>query len=85
MPRPALPDRRADSRVLSVLVNINLDPIRGACRNEEGGGWKQVVEQLSFERGGAERVLSGYPVLVELIAASGARTGTVNCVPRSAR
>jgi alkylation response protein AidB-like acyl-CoA dehydrogenase len=42
---------------------------------EEGGGWKQVVEQLSFERGGAERVLSSYPVLVELIAASGAADG----------
>ncbi|MER5950536.1 acyl-CoA dehydrogenase family protein [Streptomyces sp. NPDC001904] len=35
-----------------------------------GGGWKQVVEQLSFERGGAERALSSYPVLVELLAAS---------------
>ena len=37
---------------------------------EVGNGWRQVVEQLSFERGGAERVLSSYPVLVELIAAS---------------
>ncbi|MFG2613973.1 acyl-CoA dehydrogenase family protein [Streptomyces anulatus] len=35
---------------------------------EVGEGWKQVVEQLSFERGGAERSLSSYPVLVELIA-----------------
>ncbi|RVU28068.1 acyl-CoA dehydrogenase [Streptomyces antnestii] len=35
-----------------------------------GAGWKQVVEQLSFERGGAERVLSSYPVLVDLIAAT---------------
>ncbi|MFB7166440.1 acyl-CoA dehydrogenase family protein [Streptomyces sp. NPDC056105] len=35
---------------------------------EVGQGWKQVVEQLSFERGGAERSLSSYPVLVELIA-----------------
>ncbi|MFE8013884.1 acyl-CoA dehydrogenase family protein [Streptomyces antibioticus] len=34
---------------------------------EVGNGWRQVVEQLSFERGGAERVLSTYPVLVELI------------------
>lgn len=37
---------------------------------EVGKGWKQVVEQLSFERGGAERVLSSYPVLIELIAAT---------------
>lgn len=34
-----------------------------------GEGWRQVVEQLSFERGGAERVLSSYPVLTELTAA----------------
>lgn len=35
-----------------------------------GEGWRQVVEQLSFERGGAERVLSSYPVLTELLAAA---------------
>lgn len=33
----------------------------------EGKGWKQVLEQLSFERGGAERVLSTYPLLSTLI------------------
>lgn len=33
----------------------------------EGQGWRQVIEQLSFERGGAERVLSTYPVLAEMI------------------
>ena len=42
---------------------------------EVGNGWRQVVEQLSFERGGAERVLSSYPVLVELIAASARQAG----------
>ncbi|MFI0961277.1 acyl-CoA dehydrogenase family protein [Streptomyces sp. NPDC021080] len=41
---------------------------------EVGGGWRQVVEQLSFERGGAERVLSSYPVLVELIAETARQT-----------
>jgi alkylation response protein AidB-like acyl-CoA dehydrogenase len=35
----------------------------------EGQGWRQVVEQLSFERGGAERVLSTYPVLAAMIDA----------------
>ncbi|MGH3392881.1 MAG: acyl-CoA dehydrogenase family protein, partial [Actinomadura sp.] len=35
-----------------------------------GDGWRQVVEQLSFERGGPERVLSTYPLLAELLAAS---------------
>jgi alkylation response protein AidB-like acyl-CoA dehydrogenase len=29
-----------------------------------GNGWRQVIEQLSFERGGPERVLSTYPLLV---------------------
>ncbi|MFE3055767.1 acyl-CoA dehydrogenase family protein [Nocardia sp. NPDC059239] len=33
----------------------------------EGRGWKQVLEQLSFERGGAERVLSTYPVLAAMV------------------
>lgn len=33
----------------------------------EGDGWKQVLEQLAFERGGAERVLSTYPLLATLI------------------
>jgi acyl-CoA dehydrogenase len=30
-----------------------------------GNGWRQVVEQLSFERGGPERVLSSYPLLAQ--------------------
>jgi alkylation response protein AidB-like acyl-CoA dehydrogenase len=42
---------------------------------EVGAGWRQVVEQLSFERGGAERVLSSYPVLVELIAEAARHAG----------
>ncbi|ORW23662.1 acyl-CoA dehydrogenase [Mycobacterium palustre] len=33
----------------------------------EGNGWRQVIEQLSFERGGPERVLSTYPLLVEAL------------------
>jgi alkylation response protein AidB-like acyl-CoA dehydrogenase len=35
---------------------------------QPGAGWGQVVEQLSFERGGPERVLSTYPLLVALLA-----------------
>jgi alkylation response protein AidB-like acyl-CoA dehydrogenase len=34
---------------------------------EEGNGWHQVIEQLSFERGGPERVLSTYPLLREIL------------------
>jgi acyl-CoA dehydrogenase len=33
----------------------------------EGQGWRQVVEQLSFERGGPERVLSTYPLLASML------------------
>jgi acyl-CoA dehydrogenase len=39
-----------------------------------GNGWRQVIEQLSFERGGPERVLSTYPLLaatVELLEPRG--------------
>ena len=39
----------------------------GRLLGEEGAGWKQTTEQLAFERGGPERVLSSYPVLRELI------------------
>jgi alkylation response protein AidB-like acyl-CoA dehydrogenase len=37
---------------------------------EEGRGWPQVIEQLSFERGGPERYLSTYPLLSALIQAA---------------
>lgn len=33
----------------------------------ENNGWRQVVEQLSFERGGPERILSTYPLLIETL------------------
>jgi alkylation response protein AidB-like acyl-CoA dehydrogenase len=36
---------------------------------EVGRGWSQVTEQLSFERGGMERVLSTYPLLARLLDA----------------
>ncbi|WP_425839956.1 acyl-CoA dehydrogenase family protein [Streptomyces fractus] len=39
----------------------------GRVIGAEGGAWRQVIEQLSFERGGAERVLSSYPALVALL------------------
>ncbi len=34
-----------------------------------GAGWAQVMEQLAFERGGPERVLSTYPLLRRAMAA----------------
>lgn len=36
---------------------------------EVGGGWRQVTEQLAFERGGMERVLSTYPLLAAVFDA----------------
>jgi alkylation response protein AidB-like acyl-CoA dehydrogenase len=40
----------------------------GRVIGTEGAGWQQVTEQLSFERGGMERVLSSYPLLAALTA-----------------
>ena len=34
---------------------------------EEDNGWRQVVEQLSFERGGSERYLSSYILFSKLL------------------
>lgn len=34
---------------------------------ELGKGWEQVTSQLAFERGGPERFLSTYPLLVEIL------------------
>lgn len=44
---------------------------------QRGGGWRQVLGQLAFERGGPERFLSTYPVLVELIQRGPAITAAV--------
>src|SRR5699024_4290972 len=33
----------------------------------EGDGWRQVIGQLSFERGGAERYLSSYVLFAEFV------------------
>lgn len=41
---------------------------------ERDAGWRQVTEQLAFERGGPERVLTTYPLLVEVLRAARDRT-----------
>jgi acyl-CoA dehydrogenase len=38
---------------------------------ERGNGWRQVTEQLAFERGGPERVLTTYPLLADLLTEAG--------------
>jgi alkylation response protein AidB-like acyl-CoA dehydrogenase len=40
----------------------------GQVIGAEGAAWKQVTEQLSFERGGMERVLSTYPLFAQFAA-----------------
>jgi alkylation response protein AidB-like acyl-CoA dehydrogenase len=40
-----------------------------------GGGWHQVLSELAFERSGPERVLTTFPLLVELIRELGPRAG----------
>lgn len=42
----------------------------GRVLGEVGAGWQQITEQLGFERGGPERYLSTYPVLVAMIDAA---------------
>jgi alkylation response protein AidB-like acyl-CoA dehydrogenase len=42
----------------------------GRLLGDEGAGWGQIIEQLAFERGGPERVLSSYPVLRALVDAA---------------
>ncbi|GAB1510524.1 acyl-CoA dehydrogenase family protein [Actinophytocola sp. KF-1] len=46
-----------------LFEHVRADHVIGA----EGAGWRQVTEQLSFERGGMERVLSTYPLLAALL------------------
>jgi alkylation response protein AidB-like acyl-CoA dehydrogenase len=45
-------------------VFVPADHVLGAV----GNGWAQVTEQLAFERGGMERVLSTYPLLVRVLS-----------------
>jgi acyl-CoA dehydrogenase len=45
----------------------------GRVLGTAGEGWRQVTEQLSFERGGPERVLTAYPLLEHLAAAADGR------------
>lgn len=41
---------------------------------ERDAGWRQVTEQLAFERGGPERVLTTYPLLLQVLGAVRDRT-----------
>jgi acyl-CoA dehydrogenase len=45
----------------------------GRVLGTAGAGWRQVTEQLSFERGGPERVLTAYPLLEHLVTAADGR------------
>lgn len=67
--RPIL-DLRGDHHFNEVVLDdvfVPDDHVLGQL----GNGWKQVTEQLAFERGGMERVLSTYPLLAAAVAAAG--------------
>lgn len=42
---------------------------RSALLGKEGDGWKQVMEELAFERSGPERFLSSFVAMVEAVRA----------------
>jgi alkylation response protein AidB-like acyl-CoA dehydrogenase len=46
-----------------------------ALIGEEGGGWKQVMAELAYERSGPERYLSCHPLLEEMIRDLGTDAG----------
>jgi acyl-CoA dehydrogenase len=57
-----------------VLDGVQLD--EDALLGQEGDGWAQVTQELTFERGGPERFLSTYPLVTAAIgqAADSPRT-----------
>jgi acyl-CoA dehydrogenase len=71
-----IPDMTGEHHFNEVLLDDVFVPGRRVI-GKPGYGWRQVTEQLSFERGGAERVLSTYPVFMSLldVAASGPPAG----------
>ncbi|MFD7292234.1 acyl-CoA dehydrogenase family protein [Streptomyces sp. NPDC059897] len=75
----AIPDLAGEHHFNEVRFEDVFVP-EGRLIGTEGEGWRQVVGQLSFERGGAERVLSSYPVLVALLAEA---AGTGHGIPDS--
>jgi len=69
--RPIL-DMRGDHHFNEVVLEdvfVPDDHVLG----QVGNGWTQVTEQLAFERGGMERVLSTYPLLAAAVAAASDR------------
>ncbi|WP_218609188.1 acyl-CoA dehydrogenase family protein [Pseudonocardia sp. KRD291] len=49
---------------------VTFDDVRVSAHRligTEGEGWRQVTEQLAFERGGPERVLTTYPLLLAIL------------------
>lgn len=70
--RPIL-DLRGEHHFNELLLDDVWVPGRWVL-GEPGRGWEQVTTQLAFERGGAERIFSTYPVLertLELLDGAG--------------
>lgn len=80
-------DLQGEHHFNEVLFDGTFVPDRWVL-GEVGDGWRQVTEQLAFERGGPERVLSTYPLLealVRAVAAQGDRSDLVMVGGLSAR
>lgn len=72
-------DMSADGVAVSPIVDmtgehhfneVTFDDVRVAGHRligERDAGWRQVIDQLAFERGGPERVLTTYPLLLDVL------------------
>jgi acyl-CoA dehydrogenase len=69
--RPIL-DLAGEHHFNEVIFDDVLVPTRHVI-GEVGTGWAQVTAQLAFERGGAERFLSTYPLLERLVEVTAER------------
>lgn len=69
--RPIL-DLAGEHHFNEVIFDDVLVPARHVI-GEVGAGWGQVTAQLAFERGGAERFLSSYPLLERLVGVTAER------------
>ncbi|MFC5745299.1 acyl-CoA dehydrogenase family protein [Actinomadura rugatobispora] len=72
-----IPDIAGEHHFNEVLIDDAVVPARRIV-GERGRGWSQVVEQLSFERGGPERALSSYILLAGILAGPRAADGSLD-------
>ncbi|MEV7232266.1 acyl-CoA dehydrogenase family protein [Polymorphospora sp. NPDC051019] len=71
-----IPDLRGPGHFCEIFLDDAFVPDAWVL-GEIGAGWAQVTEQLAFERGGPERVLSTYPLLRLLLDRAAGPAGRV--------